>query len=57
MKKTIKPEQKSKGTVIAEKARAQANSYSDEKRAILIERGMSLIYGTDAHAKCTSNRH
>lgn len=56
MKKTIKPEQKSKGTIIAEKVRERANAYSDEKRAILVERGMALIYGTGAHAKCTSNR-
>jgi hypothetical protein len=34
---------KSRGTVIAEKARAKANKYSDEKRSALLEKGMAII--------------
>lgn len=35
---------KSRGTVIAEKARAKANSYTDKKRSDLLEQGMAIIY-------------
>jgi hypothetical protein len=49
-------EKKSRGTVIAEKARARANAYSDEKRASLIEQGMAVIYGGSDHAKRANHR-
>lgn len=57
VKKRIKStETKSRGTVIAEKARARGNAHSDEKRASLIEQGMAIIYGQSGHAKCATNR-
>jgi hypothetical protein len=49
MKKSIQAV-KSRGTVIAEKARAKANKYTDEKRSALLEKGMSIIYGGLNHA-------
>jgi len=36
-------DKKSRGTVIAEKARAKANGFTDKKRSGLIEQGMSII--------------
>lgn len=50
------PETKSLGTQIAEKVRAKANGYSDEKRERLIDRGMALIYGDSGHVKSNRNR-
>jgi hypothetical protein len=47
---------KSRGTVIAERARAKANKYTDEKRSALLEKGMAIIYGGLEHAKSTVNR-
>ena len=47
---------KSRGTVIAEKARAKANKYTDEKRSALLARGMAIMYGGLEHAKSTVNR-
>ena len=37
--------EKPRGTVIAEKARAKANKFSDRKRDSLLEQGMAIIYG------------
>ena len=45
MKADPKKESKSFGSLVAEKARAKANGYTDEKRNSLRERGMALIYG------------
>jgi hypothetical protein len=56
MKKQKKPGQKSLGTIIAEKERAKANTYSDEKRHALLERGMAMIYGGSDHAKSDATR-
>lgn len=47
---------KSRGTVIAEKARAKANRYTDQKRSALLDKGMATIYGGLEHAKSTVNR-
>jgi hypothetical protein len=47
---------KSRGTVIAEKARAKGNKYTDQKRSALLERGMAIIYGGPDHAKAAVNR-
>ena len=47
MKKQKKPDKKSLGSVIAEKARAKANTYSDRKRHSLLERGMAMILWQD----------
>jgi hypothetical protein len=41
-------EKKSWGTVVAEKERAKANSYTGEKRQRLMARGLQLIYGDPA---------
>jgi hypothetical protein len=49
-------DKKSRGTVIAEKARAKANSFTDKKRSDLIEQGMAIIYGGLNHAKSPVNR-
>ena len=38
-------EKKSWGTTIAEKERAKANRFSDEKRQRLMAKGLQLIYG------------
>jgi hypothetical protein len=56
MKKHPKKESKSPGTLIAEKARAKANSHSDEKRHELLEQGMAIIYGGSNHAKSAVTR-
>jgi hypothetical protein len=56
MKKQKKPDKKSLGTVIAEKARAKANSYSHSKRHGLLERGMAMIYDETDHAKTAAAR-
>jgi hypothetical protein len=55
-KQQKKPDQKSLGTTIAERERAKANGYSDEKRHNLLERGMAMIYGGSGHAKSPVNR-
>jgi hypothetical protein len=47
---------KTRGTVIAEKARAKANKYTDQKRSALLEKGMAIIYGGLDHAKSSVNR-
>jgi hypothetical protein len=47
---------KSRGTVIAEKARAKANKYTDQKRSALLDKGMAIIYGGLDHAKSPVNR-
>jgi hypothetical protein len=47
---------KTRGTVIAEKARAKANKYTDQKRSALLEKGMAIIYGGLDHAKSPVNR-
>lgn len=49
-------EKKSVGTIVAEKARSQANSFSDEKRQSLIERGMALIYSGPGYDKVAADR-
>jgi hypothetical protein len=54
--KQEKAGKKSLGTVIAEKARAKANSFSDEKRQSLTERGMALIYSGPGYAKVDADR-
>jgi hypothetical protein len=41
---------------MAEKARAKANKYTDQKRSALLEKGMSIIYGGLNHAKSSVNR-
>jgi hypothetical protein len=56
MKKRAKPESKSLGTIISEKARAKANTYTDKKRHGLLQRGMSMIYGGSDHAKSAATR-
>ena len=53
--KKAKVEKKSWGTEVAEKARAKANGFSQQKRQRLMARGMQLIYG-DAHARTTVHR-
>lgn len=55
MKKTDS-EPKSKGTLIAERARARVNTYSEEKRRELLDRGMAMIYGAAKPAKSHGNR-
>jgi hypothetical protein len=55
MKKSVQAI-KSRGTVMAEKARAKANKYTDQKRSALLEKGMSIIYGGFNHAKSSVNR-
>jgi hypothetical protein len=42
---------KSKGTKIAEKARAKANGYSDIKRGQLLDQGLAIIYGGRSYVK------
>jgi hypothetical protein len=56
MKKPKKPGHKSLGTTISDKARAKANTYTDEKRHVLLERGMAIIYGGSNHAKTAASR-
>jgi hypothetical protein len=56
MKAPVQSTEKSRGTVIAEKVRAKANKFSDEKRKELIEQGMAIIYAGPNHAKATVNR-
>jgi len=55
-KKQKKRDQKSLGTILAEKERAKANTYSDAKRHALLERGMAMIYGESDHAKSAVTR-
>jgi hypothetical protein len=45
MKKHNKAEPKSSGTKIAEKARAKANFFTDEKRKTLLDQGVAIIRG------------
>lgn len=54
MKKAV--EKKSWGTEVAEKERAKANTFSQEKRDRLMERGMQLIYGESASARSAVHR-
>lgn len=49
-------EKKSWGTVVAERERAKANAFPDEKRQRLMARGLQLIYGTPADARVTAHR-
>jgi hypothetical protein len=56
VKKQKKPDQKSLGTVLAEKARLRANTFSVQKRHSLLERGMAMIYGGADHAKAPASR-
>ena len=51
MKKGQEPQDKTVGTVGAEKARAKANRYTDIKREELLRKGLSIIYGSGGHAK------
>jgi hypothetical protein len=44
-KRDTMAEKQSFGSIASDKERARANSYSDEKRASLINRGMAIIYG------------
>jgi hypothetical protein len=44
-------EKKSWGTTVAQKERAKANAFSDEKRQRLMARGLRFIYGETAHAR------
>jgi hypothetical protein len=50
-------EKKSWGTVVAEKERAKANTFTNEKRQRLMARGLQLIYGDPAHARTAVHRH
>jgi len=50
-------EKKSWGAVVAEKERAKANTFTDEKRQRLMARGLHLIYGDPAHARTPVHRH
>lgn len=49
------PEKESFGTRTGEKARAQANEFTDEKRDQLMNRGMSIIYGATNNSKTKAN--
>ncbi|MBI2924974.1 MAG: hypothetical protein HYY24_04620 [Verrucomicrobia bacterium] len=49
-------EKKSWGTIVAEKERAKANTFSDEKRQRLMARGLRLIYGEAPHARTATPR-
>jgi hypothetical protein len=51
MKKEQEPQDKTVGTVRAEKARAKANQFTDVKREDLLKKGLSIIYGSGGHAK------
>jgi hypothetical protein len=51
MKKEQEPQDKTVGTVSAEKARAKGNRYTDSKREDLLKKGLSIIYGSGGHAK------
>jgi len=51
MKKETQPTpEKSLGTDIAAKHRSQANTFSDEKRRQLLDRGLAIIYGGSDNA-------
>jgi hypothetical protein len=56
MKKGQEPQDKSVGTLSAEKARAKGNRYTDVKREDLLRRGLSVIYGSGGHAKTHAGR-
>lgn len=51
-----KAEKKTAGTVIADRVRSKANSFTDDKRQSLTERGMALIYSGPGYAK-VADRH
>ncbi len=51
MKKGQEPQDKTVGTLSAEKARAKGNRYTDAKREDLLKKGLSIIYGSGGHAK------
>jgi len=54
-KKMSEKNEKSRGTLIAEKARSRANKYTDGERAALLNRTMALIYGGGKHGKRAVN--
>jgi hypothetical protein len=56
MKKDQPQEQTTPGTIMAEKARARANGYTDLKRSDLLKKGMAAIYGNKDHAKTHVHR-
>lgn len=56
MKKGQEPQDKSVGTVQAEKARSKANTYADERRQSLLKKGLSIIYGGDGRGKAHASR-
>jgi hypothetical protein len=49
--------EKTKGTEIAAGARKKANSWSEEKRVGLFERGMQIIYGGSGNHSKVRSRH
>ncbi len=49
------PEKESFGTRTGEKARAEANEFTDEKRDQLMNRGMAIIYGATNNSNSNSN--
>jgi hypothetical protein len=53
--KTFAEAAKSRGTIIAEKARAKGNKHTDQKRSALSDKGMAIIYGERYHAKSPVN--
>ena len=56
MSKKPGAEKTSWGTAVAEKERAKANAFSDEKRQQLLGRALQLIYEEPAHARRASHR-
>lgn len=55
-KMTSKKDKKSKGTVVAEKARVKMNNLSDQEREALMSRAMQIIYGKGGDEACVSRR-
>jgi hypothetical protein len=56
MRKKAAREKKSWGTIVAEKERAKANTFSDAKRQQLMARGLQLIYGQPPHVRAAPHR-
>ncbi|MGA2177559.1 MAG: hypothetical protein ABSH38_21500 [Verrucomicrobiota bacterium] len=56
MKKEQEPQDKTVGTIGAEKARSKANAFTDRKRESLLKKGLSMIYGGGGHAKAHAGR-
>lgn len=56
MRKKRQAEKKSWGTIVAEKGRAKANTFSDDKREQLMKKAMQLIYGETADDGAASHR-